>query len=104
MATTETLPEVGAPQTARMRAVLRTCFSFPVLLATILVGANFVIERTFRIEPDTWWHTKYGEMILTSGHWPQVDAWSFTASGTARVAYEWGGEVVLALAWRVGGL
>ena len=89
---------------SRMRAILQKCFSFPVLMATALVGANFEIEKSLRLDPDTWWHMKYGDMILHSGHWPTVDTWSFTVHGMPRVAYEWGGEVLTALAYRVGGL
>jgi len=83
---------------------LKRCFSFPVFLGAILVAANFAIERGLRLDPDTWWHLKYGETILQTRRWPTVDVWSFTVHGMPRVAYEWGGEVLIALAYRVGGL
>jgi hypothetical protein len=83
---------------------LKRCFSFPVFLGAILVAANFAIERGLRMDPDTWWHLKYGESILETGRWPTVDTWSFTAHGMPGVAYEWGGEVLTALAYRLGGL
>ncbi len=89
---------------SRMRAILQKCFSFPVLMATALLGVNFEIEKSLRLDPDTWWHMKYGDMILHTGHWPRVDTWSFTVHGMPRVAYEWGGEVLTALAYRLGGL
>src|SRR5215471_9797213 len=105
MATFDTVIAVPASTGAvRVRALLRKCTSFPVLLGTVLVAVNFVIERSFRIEPDTWWHTRLGETVLSTWHWPQVDTWSFTAHGLPRLAYEWGGEVALAVAWRLGGL
>jgi hypothetical protein len=63
-----------------------------------------VIVRSLRLDPDTWWHLKYGESILQTGHWPMFDAWSFTAHGTPGIAYEWGGDVLTALAYRMGGL
>lgn len=88
----------------RKRFLLKRCFSFPVFLGAILVAANFGINRGLRLDPDTWWHMKYGEMILKTGHWPTVDTWSFTAHGMPRIAYEWGGEVLTALAYRMGGL
>ena len=84
--------------------LLKRCFSFPVFLGAILVAANFAIERGLRLDPDTWWHIKYGEAILETGRWPIVDTWSFTVHGMPRVAYEWGGEVLTALAYRLGGL
>jgi hypothetical protein len=83
---------------------LKRCFSFPVFLGAILVAANFAIERSLRLDPDTWWHLKYGDTILQTGRWPTADAWSFTIHGMPRVAYEWGGEVLTALAYRLGGL
>ena len=84
--------------------LLKKCFSFPAFLGAILVAANFGIDRNLRLDPDTWWHLKYGETILQSGHWPTVDTWSFTVLGMPRIAYEWGGEVLTALAYRLGGL
>jgi len=73
-------------------------------MGTVLVITNFGIEKSLRMDPDTWWHMKYGEVILNTGHWPTVDTWSFTARGMPSIAYEWGGEVITALAYRVGGL
>ncbi|HVB29285.1 MAG TPA: hypothetical protein VNG91_05675 [Terriglobia bacterium] len=87
-----------------LASVLKKCFSFPVLLGALLLGVNFEIVRTLSLDPDTWWHIKYGETILKTGQWPMVDTWSFTAHGMPRMAYEWGGEVVTALAWRLDGL
>lgn len=83
---------------------LKRFFSFPVFLGAILIVANFAIERGLRMDPDTWWHLKYGESILQTGRWPTVDTWSFTVHGMPRIAYEWGGEVLTALAYRLGGL
>lgn len=83
---------------------MQKLFSFPSLLGVILVGTTYVIDRGLRLDPDTWWHIKYGNFILQTGHWPTVDAWSFTAHGMPSLAYEWGGEVVMALAYRLGHL
>ena len=83
---------------------LKRWFSFPVFLGAILVAANYAIERGLRMDPDTWWHLKYGDTILQTGRWPTVDTWSFTVHGMPRVAYEWGGEILTALAYRLGGL
>jgi hypothetical protein len=96
-------PESGGSNPSLV-TLLKKYFSFPAFLGAILVAANFGIDRALRLDPDTWWHLKYGEMILKTGHWPTVDAWSFTVHGMPRVAYEWGGEVLTALAYRMGGL
>jgi hypothetical protein len=99
-------PDQGltAPVNSRSSFVtlLKKCFSFPAFLGTILLAANFGIERSLRMDPDTWWHLKYGNTILQTGRWPTVDAWSFTAHGMPGMAYEWGGEVLSALAYRLG--
>jgi hypothetical protein len=87
------------------RRALHKCFSFPVLLGALLVTFNAVIMfSTFRLEADTWWHIKLGQQILLTGHWLRADIYSFTAYGNNPLAYEWLGEVVLALAYKAGGL
>jgi hypothetical protein len=91
-------------EASRPHIALQKCFSFPVLLGAVLVGTNFLVHLSLRVEPDTWWHIRYGEEILSTGKWPAVDTWSFTVSGFPRLAYEWGGEVVMALSERLGGL
>ena len=85
---------------------LRNCLSFPVLLGFLLAGSLclFVLGSSLRIEPDTWWHLKLGKDILTTGYWPGAESFSFTARGTPWFDYEWLGDVVLALAYRAGGL
>jgi len=59
---------------------------------------------SLRLEPDTWWHIKFGEEILTAGQWAKLDAYSFTAYGHNQLSFEWLGEVALALAYRLGHL
>lgn len=97
------IPKSGS-RLSKLSSLLHKCFSFPALLGAVLVGVTFEIDRPLRLDPDTWWHIKYGTMILQTGHWPTVDTWSFTVNGMPRVAYEWGGEVITALAYRWGGL
>jgi hypothetical protein len=100
-----------------MRAILRKAFSFPVFLGVLLLAGVFVgrllnmeqISSTrsvsmFWLEGDTWWHLAVGSQILKTHTWPTHDLYSFTAQGSPWIAYEWLGEVVIALAWRVGGL
>jgi hypothetical protein len=79
-------------------------FSFPAALAALMVGGIFVPLRNFWVDPDVWWHIRVGDTILLTHRWPTVDPYSFTAHGTPWIAYEWLGEVVLALANRAWGL
>ena len=89
---------------SRTREILKKVFSFPALMGTMLVALTFAIEQSLHLDPDTWWHITYGEGILKTGHWPTGDIYSFTAHGVFRMAFEWGGEVLIALAYRLGGL
>jgi hypothetical protein len=84
-------------------SLLRAAFSFPAVLGAALVGAVFVIGRTFDVNPDFWWHAKTGETILATHRWPTADPFSFTVAGRPWLAYEWLGDVLLGWAARVGG-
>ncbi len=101
----ETLIPVQEQKRSGILPVLQKCFSFPILLGVLLVALNAVIMNpTFRVEPDTWWHLKFGQEILLTGHWLKHDIYSFTAYGNDPLSYEWLGEVVIALAYKIGGL
>jgi hypothetical protein len=79
-------------------------FSFPAMLGGLLVVAVFVMVRDFAVDPDLWWHLKVGQSILATHRWPTTDPYSFTAAGQPWLAYEWLGDVLIALAAQVGGL
>jgi hypothetical protein len=89
---------------SKMRAYARKFFSFPGLLGTILVLEAWGTLALYPHDPDTWWHIAVGSRILRTHSWPVIDSYSFTAHGNAWIAYEWLGEVVMALAERAGGL
>lgn len=113
--TDTTLPATGSEQSSPavtlstsetpgspLRNFLKHCFSFRVLLGAILVTGVFVVERSIRLDPDTWWHLKVGSDILATHHFPVADHYSFTARGAPWIAYEWLGDVMIALAARTG--
>jgi hypothetical protein len=79
-------------------------FSFPAMLGTLLVGAAFIAGRMFAVDPDLWWHIKVGQDILATHHWPTSDLYSFTVAGQPWVAYEWLGEILWAVVYRMGGV
>jgi len=102
-------PSIACPDDAAawaLPASLRKCLSFLVLLGFLLAGSlcAFVLGSSLRIEPDTWWHLKLGQDILSTGHWPGADSFSFSARGTPWFDYEWLGDVALALGYRAAGL
>ena len=97
--------------------MLRKVFSFPVFLGMLLLAGVFVgrllnLEQAssarsvsmFWLEGDTWWHMAVGNQILKTHTWPTHDPYSFTVHGSPWIAYEWLGEVIIAQAWRWGGL
>ena len=84
--------------------LLSGIFSFPMMLGVLLVAGVFFTGREFVVDPDCWWHTMTGEIILSTHHWPTTDPYSFTVAGQPWLSYEWGGDVVLAAASRIGGL
>lgn len=108
-----------AAQGLALRPILKKTVSFPAFLGALLVAGTFFTvclnlqkvpslpagyAHTSIIEGDTWWHINVGERILSTHAWPTSDSYSFTVRGNEWIAYEWLGEVVMALAARIGGL
>ena len=98
-------------------AVLKKVFSFHTFLAALLIGGAYVgtftnihqelfsASQPLRwVESDTLWHVTVGDLILKAHAWPTHDIFSFTAHGSPWIAYEWLGEVIMALAWRAGNM
>ncbi len=59
-------------------------------------------ERGF-YDPGSLWHIKVGEIIIDRGM-PHTDPFSYTFEGRRWVPQQWGAEVLMALAHRIGGL
>src|SRR6266478_8501151 len=90
--------------TSKLVECLKWAVSFPAMLGMFLIGRVFYEGRGFVVDADVWWHIKVGQDILRTHHWPTTDPYSFTAAGTPWIAYEWLGEIVLALMYRLGGV
>ena len=54
-------------------------------------------------DPDSHWHIAVGHWILQHGAVPTVDTYSFTLPGQPWIAKEWLSQVVMALAYDIGG-
>lgn len=101
----ERIPVFTAPPRVFASAsISQLAFSFAAMLGTCLVGRVFLSLRTFKVDPDVWWHIKVGEGILATHHWPTADPYSFTVAGQHWLAYEWLGDVLLAAVSHIGGL
>lgn len=96
----------------------RTPWSYALALGALLVGgvflsilsglqsvsSNLSAASRFWFQGDTWWHLAIGKQILLTHTCPRMDIFSFTMTGSPWLAYEWLGEVVMAAAWKIGGL
>ena len=86
------------------RDKIRTIFSFPVALGSILVLWLSTLAEGSIWDSDIWWHLRNAEYLFTHGSFPQVDLFSFTVPGHPWMNHEWLAEVPYLLAWRAGGL
>jgi hypothetical protein len=83
---------------------VRKAVSFPALMAIILTGVALYGVHDRLPDPDTWWHIAVGQRILSTHKFPTSDIYSFTAQGVHWIAYEWLGEIVMAMTAQAGGL
>src|SRR5208337_4416551 len=98
--------------------IARKVFSFPAFLGALLVAGVFLNlfvrlqndaslptgrwHVTF-VEGDTFLHIAAGQRILATHTWPTNNDYSFTAPKSEWLAYEWLGEVMMAVASHLGG-
>jgi hypothetical protein len=67
----------------------------PAFLAFIIV----IADAGRWADPDLWGHLVFGRLILSHGHLPPHDIYSYSAAGLPWHDHEWLSEVVLALCW-----
>lgn len=99
-------PSVPLKQHARAAAgqVSAWAVSLPLLLGlAVFVVLNNPTGLPLLSDPDTHWHVTVGTWILTHGTVPTTDSYSFTFPGQPWIAKEWLSQVVLALAFNIGG-
>jgi hypothetical protein len=63
-----------------------------------------LIRARYLSESDTFWEIRTGQVILRTGHIPAVDTFSWWARGRPWVPNSWAFDVLLAAAYRLGGL
>lgn len=90
-------------ESRRWLELLKWAFSFPAMLGMLMIGRCFYEGRNLFVDPDVWWHIKVGQDILRTHHFPVIDTYSFTVPGHPWIAYEWLGEIPLAIVARLGG-
>jgi len=60
--------------------------------------------RSLLSDGDTGWHIRAGELVLSTGHAPVTDPFSFSRAQQPWFAWEWLADVAFAEAWRWRGL
>ena len=83
--------------------LLARLFSFPALIATTLAAKAYWTCRRNIADPDLGFHLLDGHYILTHGHLPTTDTYSFTAAGSPWLDHAWLPEVLYYLAHRALG-
>ena len=93
-----------APAASRSRAwwlpSLTEVVFVAVLLWVLVAGQASVLLA----DGDTGWHIRVGDYILAEGRIPAADLFSFSRPGAEWFAWEWGSDVLFALAHRAAGL
>lgn len=78
-----------------------------LLALTVLLGGIGIYalrQKYLLIDTDTWWHLKVGDWILQNSALPHTGILSRSAATRPWVAYSWGYEVLLSLAYSALGL
>jgi hypothetical protein len=83
--------------------VLQRIFSFPAMLAGLLVVLAVLTVRSRFDDPDMWWHLRTGQIIWTTRTIPLTDLFSYTTGHHFRVPHEWLSQVLIYGAYRLGG-
>ena len=83
--------------------VVRGIFSFPAMLASLLVVLDVLTVRSRFDDPDMWWHLKTGEVIWKTRSIPTSDIFSYTTNHHSWIPHEWLSQVLIYGAYRLDG-
>jgi hypothetical protein len=89
--------------TPRLRDAQRIRLLFCLFAACVAASVLAAFAGSILQDPDSWWQVKVGLDFLANRTFPSVDTYSHTFAGHPWIAKEWLGQVLLALAYRVGG-
>lgn len=81
---------------------VRKVFSFPVVLAALLVVLTVLTVRGRFSDPDMWWHLKTGEIIWNTHSISRVDVFSYTTNHHPYVPHEWLSQLTIYAAYYFG--
>jgi hypothetical protein len=79
-------------------------FTFPNAIVAIILVKAFWTCRGHIVDTDLWWHLRNGEYMVSHGHLPRSDSYSFTAAGSVWLDHSWASELAYYAGYRVLGL
>ncbi|MBS1820569.1 MAG: hypothetical protein JST61_01125 [Acidobacteria bacterium] len=78
-------------------------FSFPSMLAALLIVLAALTVRDRFDDPDMWWHLKSGQVIWATHSIPTTDIFSYTTGHHAYVPHEWLAQCFIYAGYKFGG-
>ena len=72
------------------------------VMLIILFILLLTIATRIPVDTDTWWHLRSGEHTLTQGM-IYTDPFSHTFEGERWINHSWGSQIVMLMAWNLGG-
>jgi hypothetical protein len=99
-------PSIALEHSRSVAAPARSAWnvSWPLLVGfVVFVCLNHLSGLPLLNDPDSHWHVTVGNWILTHGTVPTTDTYSFTFTGQPWIAKEWLSQLLLALAYNLGG-
>ena len=84
-------------------SITRRIFSFPMMIAGLLMALAVLTVQSRFDDPDMWWHLKTGQIIWTTHGIPTTDLFSYTTNHHAYVPHEWLSQVLIYGAFRLAG-
>jgi len=72
-------------------------------IALVLLASAWVATWRPQVDPDAWWHISIGKAVLAAGAIPAVEPFSWLTAGDRFVAHSWLWDVLMAVAYGVGG-
>ncbi|MFL5675183.1 MAG: hypothetical protein ACJ779_09260 [Chloroflexota bacterium] len=89
---------------SRLMALLGDDGAFGRGIAAVVLVSAWVSTWRPQIDPDFGWHLRIGDTILATRAVPRTDVFSWLTGGQPFLAHSWAWDVVLAAAYRSGGL
>jgi hypothetical protein len=77
---------------------LRQLWAFLAIALPLLAALIAPLPAT-----DLTYHLRAGQEMLTSGHIPVADTWTFTVAGEAWLDQQWGAQILLTAVYQIGG-